>query len=550
MERVLAAVADPHSEGLIRTALSTDMLGLNGETLESLRRSESDLEKWLTRFRDNNTLWERNGFIGMFRYFLAREKVRERLLAFPDGERRLTNILHLMEVLHTESIERKLGISGTVKWLTCQRDPAALRREEHELRLESDDRAVRIVTIHKSKGLEYPIVFCPFNWGHSKTRKQEFTYHNPEDDWRLNLVLDPDAVSGKTLAERENLAENIRLLYVSVTRAKNRCYLVWGPFKDAGTSSLAYVLHTPHGDPPSIVDATEEKFLTLSNEDITGDLVRIATKAEGAISLYDMPDQTKVTLSPAAEPAGTLTCRTFSGIVDRDRRIASFSSLRSERAALRALPPDDLSNLPDRDGGTMVTEMPYQKEPAGIFAFPKGAKAGNCLHDILEHVDFTAPDSPETQNLVAVKLRDHGFDLKWQEAVLRMINSVVTTPLDPAVHGLALSAISTENRLSEIEFTFPLNRLTPDTLRNIFKERDIWTPASFPERIGKLTFQPVRGYMKGFMDLVFLYEGRFFLRRLRDRGAHGSHAGGPVSPPVPPLYRCPAPVPENAPFRL
>ena len=511
MERVLAAVAEPHFEGLIRTALTTDILGLNGETLESLDRSEPDWEQWLTRFHDYNTLWERNGFIGMFRYFLAREKVRERLLAFPDGERRLTNILHLMEVLHTESIERKLGISGTVKWLACQRDPNALRLEEHELRLESDDRAVRIVTIHKSKGLEYPVVFCPFNWGDSKTRKKEFTYHNPEDDWRLNLVLDPDAVSGKTLAERENLAENIRLLYVSVTRAKNRCYLVWGPFKDAGTSSLAYVLHAPRGDSPSLVDATEENFLSLSDEDITSDLARIAAKSEGAISLYDMPDATRETLSLPAEPAATLTCRSFSGIVDRDRRIASFSYLRSERTSLPAFTPDDLSDLPDRDSGTMVTEMPYQKEPAGMFAFPRGAKAGNCLHDILEHVDFTAPDSPDTENLVAVKLIEHGFGLKWQETVLRMINSVVTTPLDPAIHGLALSAISTENRLSEIEFTFPLNRLTPVVLRNIFKESGIWIPSAFPERIGKLTFQPVRGYMKGFMDLVFLYEGRFFL---------------------------------------
>ena len=132
-----------------------------------------------------------------------------------------------------------------IKWLACQRDPDAPRSDENELRLESDDRAVRIVTIHKSKGLEYPIVFRPFNWGDSKAGNKEFTYHDPEDDWRLNLVLDPDAVSSKTLAERENLAENIRLLYVSVTRAKNRCYLVWGPFKDAGTSSLAYVLHAP-----------------------------------------------------------------------------------------------------------------------------------------------------------------------------------------------------------------------------------------------------------------------------------------------------------------
>jgi len=511
MERVLAGIAEPHSEVLIRIALTTDMLGLSGEELESQSRNEADWEEWLTHFQEYNTLWERHGFVGMFRYFLAHENVRERLLAFPDGERRLTNILHLMEVLHTESIERKLGISSMIKWLACQRDPEALRSEEHELRLESDESAVRIVTIHKSKGLEYPVVFCPFNWGDSKARKKEFTYHDPEDDWQLNLVLDPETVSGKTLAERENLAENIRLLYVSLTRAKNRCYLVWGPFKDAGTSSLAYILHTPGNDSSSIIEATQEKFLNLTDTDMRNTLEGISARSEGAISLYDMPEQSEETCAPPAEQPATLTCRKFPGIADRDGRIASFSYLLSERMAMPVILPDDIADLPDRDGGTIVAEMPYQKEPSGMFAFPKGAKAGNCLHDILEQVDFTTPDGLETETLITEKLRQHGFDPKWQEVLCRMIGAVVTTPLQPAINGLKLSAIGNEDRLSELEFYFPLNRLTPDTLRSIFKESGILSPSTFPERIGRLNFKPVKGFMKGFMDLVFRYDGRFFL---------------------------------------
>ena len=511
MERVLAGITEPHSEANIRIALTTDMLGLNGERLESLRENETEWEKWLMRFQEYNSLWERHSFIGMFRYFLANEKVRERLLSFPDGERRLTNILHLMEVLHMESIERKLGVSGMIKWLSCQRDPYALRSEEHELRLESDDRAVRIVTIHKSKGLEYPVVFCPFNWGNSKAGKKEFTYHDPADDWRLNLVLDPEASSGKILAERETLAENIRLLYVALTRAKNRCYLVWGPFKDAGTSSLAYIIHTPDDNSSRIVDATEENFLKLSDKDIQGDLARIASKSHGAISLYDIPEPAEKTWAPLAEEPDTLTCRTFPGIVERDRRIASFSYLISERMEMPVLPPDVITDLPDRDSGIVSEEMPYQKEPTGMFAFPRGAKAGNCLHDILEQVDFTAPDSQITESLITMKLRQHGFDLKWHEAVCRMIGNVVDKSLHPAINELKLSAISKEDRLSELEFYFPLNRLTPDTLRNTFVESGIPYPSSFPERIGRLNFQPVRGFMKGFMDLVFRYDGRFFL---------------------------------------
>jgi exodeoxyribonuclease V beta subunit len=511
VERILAGIAEPHSDGMVRLALTTDMLGIDGEALEALRRNDADWEAWITRFRNYNVLWERYGFIEMFRHFLSQERVRERLLAFPGGERRLTNVLHLMEVLHTESIKKRSGISGLTKWLACQRDPATLRLEEHELRLESDARAVRIVTIHKSKGLEYPVVFCPFHWGGSETDTVEFTYHDPEDDWRMNLVLDPEARPDRTLAERENLAENIRLLYVSVTRGKNRCYLVWGPFKDAGTSSLAYILHPPEDEPPGIVQATEENFSNLSDDHMRHTLEALAAKSGGAISVYDMPRPSAETYAPPAEMPERLTCRTFPGITDRDRRIGSFSYLLSARTAIPEISPVDVSDLPERDGEAASAEVPYHKEPAGIFAFPRGAKAGNCLHDILEQVDFTAPESAETEGLIAVTLRQHGFDPIWEETICRMIRSVVTVPLLPHTNGFTLSAVQKEDRLNELEFYFPLNRLTPDTLQNIFALKGISPHPAFPEKIGRLNFQPVRGFMKGFMDLVFRYQGRFFL---------------------------------------
>jgi exodeoxyribonuclease V beta subunit len=487
------------------------MLGLTGEELESLIKNESGWEQWLARFHEYNTLWNRYGFIVMFRHLLAKEKVRERLLAFADGERRLTNVLHLAELLHTESIERKLGISGVTKLLACQLDPESLRSDEHELRLESDDRAVKIVTIHKSKGLEYPVVFCPFNWGDSKAGKKEFTYHDPEDNWRLNMVLDPDTTTGKELAEKENLAENIRLLYVALTRAKNRCYLVWGPFKDAGTSSLAYILHQPGDVSSDIVGTTESYFSMLSDEDMYHDLSGIAAKSAGAISLTDMPEPTEQILAPPREPVASLACRTFPGITDHDKRIASFSYLISERSEMPVPSHDDIMDTPDRDGGLISAEMPYQSMPAGMFAFPGGVKTGNCLHDIMEKVDFTKPDSPETETLVAVKLMEYGFDPKWQQTIRGMIRSAVTTPIHPAIHGLTLSSVRTAERISELEFTFPLNRLTPDTLQKIFKKSGIALCTTFPERIGRLNFHPVKGFMKGFIDLVFQYDGRFFL---------------------------------------
>ena len=509
--RLLDGIAEPHSGSKVRVALSTDMLGLTGELLEKLSGGESDWEEWVTRFRDYNDLWERYGFIAMFRCYLSKEKVRERLLTYADGERRLTNVLHLMEVLHTESVAQKLGMTGLIKWLSRQRDKNTLRLEEHELRLESDARAVKIVTIHKSKGLEYPVVFCPFNWGSSKVKDREYTCHDPEDNWRLNLVLDPSAGYDKSLAEKESLAENIRLLYVSLTRAKNRCYLVWGPLREAGTSSIAYVLHPPEDGATDIVEATEAKFKNRSDIDMRLALESIAARANGAISVYDMPELSFEAPAPSAELPETIFCRTFPGITDRDRRIASFSYLMSERIHLPGHAPEDAPDLPDRDGGITPTEMLYPKEARGMFAFPKGAKAGNLLHDILEHVDFSNPETDETKNLVAVKLKQHGFESQWQETVCEMIGRVVSSPLQPGLKGPALSAVGKDDRLNELEFYFPLNRLTPDMLKKIFMDCGISPYPNFPVKIGRLNFQPVRGFMKGFMDLVFRHEGRFYL---------------------------------------
>ena len=269
MSRVLSAIGSPNHEPLLKVALATDMLGKRGEDLEKLARDEAEWEDWVVKFREYNELWEKRGFIRMFRYFLYREKIRTRLLSFPDGERRLTNVLHLSEVLHQESSERKLGVVGLLKWLRQQRDPESPRLEEHQLRLESDANAVRIVTIHKSKGLEYPVVFCPFNWDGSEIgKKEEFLFHDPKDDWKINLVLNPEENPNRMLGEKEMLAENLRLLYVSLTRAKNRCYLVWGRFNEAGTSAPAYLLHPPERNPEDIVEATGEKFEGLTDADI------------------------------------------------------------------------------------------------------------------------------------------------------------------------------------------------------------------------------------------------------------------------------------------
>ncbi len=513
MTRVLAAVAEPNHEQMLRVALATDMLGVGGEDLERLMRDETGWEDWLVRFREYYEMWERHGFIRMFRYFLLREKVRTRLLSFPDGERRLTNMLHLSEVLHQESTERKLGMVGLLKWLRQQRDPDSPRLEEHQLRLESDANAVKIVTIHKSKGLEYPIVFCPFNWGGSQIgENEEFLFHDGDDDWRLNLVLNPQDNPNRVFAEKEILAENLRLLYVSLTRAKNRCYLVWGRFNEAGTSALAYLLHPPDGKSENIVEATGEKFEGLTDADIHRELAALTRKAKGAIQLSDMPMAPGKEQLPPPEGKEELVFQEFSGSIRRDWQIASFSLLLSgrQKEAERSIPA--AIDLPDYDQEINAEETIPVQEPKGIFAFPKGARPGTLLHDIFEHIDFAEKDLSSIKTIVTGKLKEYGFESHWQETVCEMVQKVLAAPLQMEKNGLTLSCIEMKDRLTELEFYFPLQPITPKKLKKVFAEHAGPEIADrFPQQIENLNFVPAQGFMKGFMDLVFQWQGRFFL---------------------------------------
>ena len=518
MERVLAGIAEPGQERLLRVALATDLMGVSGEELDRLTEDEAGWEIWLSRFREYYDLWERGGFIRMFRYFILKEKVRTRLLALPDGERQLTNVFHLSEVLHQEATEQKLGMVGLLKWLAGQRDPASPRLEEHQLRLESDANAVRIVTIHKSKGLEYPVVFCPFNWMVRRpNEEEEFTFHDPEDDWRLNLVLNPKGNLNRPLAEKEILAENLRLLYVSLTRAKNRCYLFWGRFNDAEASSLAYLLHPKAGGAEDPVGDTSEHFKSLTDQKIRSDLEAIAKKAAGQIQLSEMPVGPGEECLSEEEKVETLHCRTFSGAIERDRRIASFTYFISSRQPgakfSEEVSPEHASiDSPDHDEAPGGDEKILEEEPSGIFAFPRGARPGVLLHDIFENLDFAGKNGSSVKKLVGEKLRQYGFEMKWQETLCDMISKVLAVPLLPGKNGLTLSSVTMKDRLSELQFYFPLEPITPKKLKEIFaRHGDTGIPAEFPDRIEELNFQPARGFMKGFMDLVFQYQGRFYL---------------------------------------
>ncbi|MFO7685171.1 MAG: exodeoxyribonuclease V subunit beta [Desulfobacterales bacterium] len=512
--QVLTGVLEHGLEERFRAALVTELLGVSAAEIDRAAANEHRLEEWRVRFSQYAEEWRRHGFMPMLRWLMAREGVRPRLLAYPDGDRRLTNLLHLSEILHQQSVREEPGMAGLLKWFVEKCDPAAQQLEEHQLRLESDARAVRVVTTHRSKGLEYPVVFCPFAWQGSLIARDRDVICNEQGPPRRRVLdLGSDQIDARRrLAQQEMLAENLRLLYVALTRAKKRCYLVWGHINTADTSALAYLLHRPPHDGDDIVAGLTTHLAGLTDDDRRGELARLAAASGGSILVRDIPaERTKPMLPPIAA-AAPLFCRLFSGRIDTTWRITSYSALVSRRVPDAESPDRDAHPSPPATGGAESGLAQPPAESRTIFTFPKGARAGIFFHELLEQLDFTDAVPENREACIREKLHTHGFDESWTTTVKEAIDRVLAVPLLPGTPGLTLGSITPAQRLSEMAFYFPVEPVTPRQLQDIFAAHPAaGIPASFVSELGHLSFTPSRGFLKGYIDMSFVYEGRYYL---------------------------------------
>ncbi len=512
MERILAAIIEPNRGSLLRAALATEILAVPANVLLNQNDDDAALESWFLRFSDYNRIWQEMGFIRMFAEFRGREHLLQKLMRYENGERRITNLLHLAELLNDAAITKKLSMSGLLKWLSEQRRSKDPSIEEHQIRLESDDNAVRLLTMHISKGLQFPVVFCPFSWQDAGLRNKQkgITFHDEQAGGRFTLALgSAEITASEHQAEKENLAEKVRLLYVALTRAEHRCYLVWGQFSKANASALSYLLHKPTPfDKNRPLDALKKHCSHFKAGDFRAAAEKMARKAGGSILLETLPEAGQRQLRKKDDVGAELQQRSFSTEVDRTARITSYSSLISRQPHAAELADHDTVEP------SVTAEAPPAGEPSApnLFRlFPRGAKTGVFAHDLLQHLDFTRVRAPESDALVRQKLGSYGFEEKWTGAVREMLEATLTLAL-PDTGNLSLAAVRPAQRLNELEFYFPLRPITPASFRNVFRgAHGHALPEKFPEKIEELSFSPLKGYMKGFIDLVFEHEGRTYL---------------------------------------
>ena len=483
LELVLRAAAAPSSGGAVRAALLTDALGLDLAGVDRLAREAAEWEGWLEQFHRLHDAWTARGLLPMLRRLDAERGVRGRLLGLAGGERRVTNFFHMAELLHGVESECGLGMAGVIGWLAGRRAESGDERvDAYELRLESDADAVQVLTMHRSKGLEFPVVFLPFPWsgGRQLSDKEPCGYH--DDTGRP--VWDYGCAD-RAQARREKLAEDVRLLYVSVTRARCRCYFAWDRVNDAEDSAPAYLFHRRDGEPA----------LPPSREALLADLA--ALRGDAPIEIAELPLVATPPPAPAAGAAVPRKPRQLPAPVPAGWRVVSYSVLKRGAAATPAV-----EELPDHDPETGPAAAPA--EPAAApgedhLAFPRGVRAGTALHAILERIDFAATDY---SGVVEEQLRRHGLARRssdgaaWGPGVARWLQRVLAAPL---ADGLRLADIGGSDRVPELEFWLPLRLVTPADLAALAGDDE-------PSALAA-----VSGYLRGYIDLVFRHAGRYYL---------------------------------------
>lgn len=555
LERVLAAIAEPTHTPRVRAALCTELLGLTAADLHGLDRDPDegrpsdavdDWDRWIGRFRHLNAVWLQRGFIQMIHALLEEADVERRLLAFEDGDRRLTNLRHLIELLHRAAVTEHLGPAALLQWLATQRSPdnALLRTEAAQVRLESDEHAVKLTTVHRSKGLEYPIVYCPHLWDGLLLFGDEMRALEIHQDGDAVLHLDADKGSeAHRRAQWERLAENARLLYVALTRAKHRTVVVWGGLPRYETSALGYLLHAPPTSGVE-VDALAAGLKGADDARLRSDLALLATRSDGAVEVIDLGPTDRAPLALAAAPSLSLQARACPGPIQRWWRTASFSELSTSAGTAKG-------EGRDRD----EHQAPLPPEPLGrgaarelvsLIDFPRGATAGNFFHAVLERLDFAADPGPERDELIARQLRSHGFDpLAHGALVSRVLDEVLATAIQPGSgrRAFRLRDIPRASRLDELEFYLPVGsasaravlprgtqlslgfpearpggegvrvgRVTAEALAAVFSDHPSKTlDPDYADRIARLDFIPVEGFLKGFIDLVTVVDGRWYV---------------------------------------
>ncbi|WP_456064360.1 exodeoxyribonuclease V subunit beta [Candidatus Pantoea carbekii] len=481
---LLKAVLEPECESTVRTALATSLFSFSALQLENLYQDIRYWDKLVNVFSEWQLTWQQYGLLPMLRQIMNKYHLPENLLASKNGERRLTDLMHLGELL--QEVSFKLDTQhALVRYLERKVASPNTPSIKEQQRLEHDRCLVHIVTIHKSKGLQYPIVCLPFAVAFR------------ELNTILTLMKSTD--ESFALAKQKRLAEDLRLLYVALTRSIYHCSVGIAPIvrnlreckinkanvtTDLHLSALGYLLQQGKEATANQLKVILDKISSNNPifEVISSNIVGVEQNKQQKVKDNILLSARKITRQ---------LCDPWC--------VTSYTKLVHHHADIlhQIIPNLDIDVTTEKNNfkkDNITSLTPHE--------FPRGTIAGTFLHELFKLLDFS--QLPTEQKLTQY-LEKNGHSAYWQPMLRKWITDVVNVPLN--MKGMTLSQISQHNRLTEMSFYLPINNLLKaNDFNNILRKNDILSSLAPP-----LDFIQIQGMLRGFIDLVFRFEGKYYL---------------------------------------
>lgn len=502
LQRLLQAVLTPENDRALRASLASELFALDAASLDALNNDEVVWENAVNEFKEYRKLWVQRGVLPMLRAVISKRHIAERLLEEgassqgENGERVLTDLMHIGELLQQASNELDSD-HGLLRWLAQSISDAenGLGGSDDQIqRLESERNLVQIVTIHKSKGLEYDLVFLPFVFSYREA--SEAKYYDAANDRTVLDITGNDASMKQ--ADKERLAEDLRLIYVALTRAVYACFIGASPLRNGRSIK----------EPTGVHRSAIGYLIQNGQEGGINDLHQGLTKQQDELDcvvVADPPQQLEEKYVAPQEEIQDLSAKELQNPIDRNWRITSYSGLvkqgshHVEHDATIEITGFDIDSSEEQDEADLV-------EPErSIFTFPRGARPGTFLHSLFEEIEFTQPATTEENTQIILGLMEsEQLDEEWLPILQQLIDTVLATPLDGK--SLLLNQKAPSQRLVEMEFLLPIEVLSAPALNRVIQRHD---PLS--AKAGDLGFQTVQGMLKGFIDLVFEHQGKYYV---------------------------------------
>ncbi len=520
---LLSALEQPGHSGRAAALALTPFVGWDATRLAGA--SDAERDELSDRVRTWSRVLTERGVAALLEA-VAADGVAERLLRTTTGERVLTDVRHIGQALHEAAVRDRLGVSALTDWLRRRVDEAGDDyAEDRSRRLETDSAAVQVVTVHASKGLEFPVVYVPFGWDRYEARTPAILrYHDPGGRRTLHVGGADDAgyAAARDLHLAEERGEDLRLLYVALTRARSQVVGWYAPSSNSAGGPISRVLlgdYAPGAQPPPSVAAASDDAVFARLADLAA--------GSGSTVVVERVDAAPETTqwSPPPTPRADLEVAAFDRRLDLSWRRTSYTAL---TAAAHEHPGDagvgsepEVTGVQDEAAAPVASATTDATSAAGathlvppMADLPSGAAFGTLVHEVLERVDTAAPDLADEVLRACREAGTARVPGVEAPALAAALLPVLATPLGPLANQLTLADVAPVDRLAELEFELPLaggdepsgTAATLDAVARLVADHlpadDVF--ARYPSLLSSIAAGGgrVRGYLTGSLDAV------------------------------------------------